>query len=259
MPLQEMTLFGAVDKVAVAIERLKAFEPPEGYYLAFSGGKDSQVIYDLAMRAGVCFDAHYSLTTVDPPELVKFIREEYPTVTIEKPPRTMWELIVHYRMLPTRVMRYCCRELKERGGTGRLVITGVRWAESSRRRQRAMTESCVRNGTKRYLHPIIDWTEDDVWEYHRNYISRHCRLYDEGWRRIGCILCPMSTEIERDMARWPKIAAAYRRAIERAWKLRVERGDSLSFRSADELWYWWIARHAKGKDIGQAELFPFDD
>ena len=74
----EETLFGVYDKVETAIQRLRAFEPPEGYYLAFSGGKDSQCIYHLCKEAGVRFDAHYSLTTVDPPEAVYFIREHYP-------------------------------------------------------------------------------------------------------------------------------------------------------------------------------------
>ena len=66
--LVEDTLFGTKDKVQIAMERLRAFEPNEGYYVAFSGGKDSQVIYHLCKEAGVKMDAHYSLTTVDPPE-----------------------------------------------------------------------------------------------------------------------------------------------------------------------------------------------
>ena len=83
MPLVEDNLFGHVDKVQIAIDRLKAFEPKEGYYLAFSGGKDSQCIYHLDKMAGVKFDAHYSVTTVDPPELMRFIREQYPDVEWE--------------------------------------------------------------------------------------------------------------------------------------------------------------------------------
>ena len=75
--MEQLNMFGQTsleDKVKRAIDRLRTFEPPEGYYLAFSGGKDSQCIYHLAKEAGVKFDAHYNLTTVDPPELVYFIR-----------------------------------------------------------------------------------------------------------------------------------------------------------------------------------------
>lgn len=87
------------DKVETAIMRLQMFEPAEGYYLAFSGGKDSVVIKALADMAKVKYDAHYSVTTVDPPELVTFIRDIYPDVIFEKARYkdgtqiTMWNLI----------------------------------------------------------------------------------------------------------------------------------------------------------------------
>ena len=45
--LLENALFGTIDKVAAAIELLQKHEPPEGYYVAFSGGKDSVVILEV--------------------------------------------------------------------------------------------------------------------------------------------------------------------------------------------------------------------
>ena len=74
MMLKEQTIFGLVNKVDLAIRRIKLHEPPEGYYVAFSGGKDSCVILDLIKRAGVKFDAHLNITTVDPPEVIRFVR-----------------------------------------------------------------------------------------------------------------------------------------------------------------------------------------
>ena len=71
-------------KIGAAIARLKAFEPPEGYYVAFSGGKDSQTVYHLCQMAGVKFDAHYNVTSVDPPELVQFIKTHYPDAWRER-------------------------------------------------------------------------------------------------------------------------------------------------------------------------------
>lgn len=129
------------DKVELSIKRLKAFEPPEGYYVAFSGGKDSQCIYHLCQMAGVKFDAHYNVTSVDPPELVQFIKDHYPDVHRDYPRDkdgnvvTMWNLIPAERMPPTRLVRYCCEVLKETNGRGRYTVTGVRQAESANRKR----------------------------------------------------------------------------------------------------------------------------
>ena len=127
-------------KVETAVKRLQSFEPPEGYYVAFSGGKDSQCVYHLCKMAGVKFDAHYAVTSVDPPELVRFIKQNYPDVQFERQydkngkPITMWSLIAEHTLPPTRKVRYCCSALKETGGHGRVVVTGVRWAESVNRK-----------------------------------------------------------------------------------------------------------------------------
>ena len=116
-----------------AIEYLKAFEPEtEPYRLCYSGGKDSDVIRILASLAGVKHDIVNNHTTVDAPETVRYIRS-IPNVQIVYPKRTMWQLIVDKLMPPTRLVRYCCAELKEKGGKGRVNITGVRKAESNSR------------------------------------------------------------------------------------------------------------------------------
>ena len=132
--------FNGRDKVDKAIMRLQTYEPPEGYYLCFSGGKDSVVIKALADMAGVKYDAHYNISSVDPPELVRFIKDKHPDVIMEHPKDkggnciSMWTLIPQKQMPPTRLARYCCEHLKEHGGGGRLKVTGVRWAESTRRK-----------------------------------------------------------------------------------------------------------------------------
>ena len=129
------------EKVKLSIERLKAFEPNDGYYLAFSGGKDSVVCKALLDISGCKYDATYRVTSVDPPELIRFIKEKHPDVTREVPrydngkPITMWNLIHKKMYPPTRVGRYCCEYLKESGGDGRMTVTGVRWAESTKRKQ----------------------------------------------------------------------------------------------------------------------------
>lgn len=142
--------FNGKDMVETSIQRLRSFEPPEGYYLAFSGGKDSVVVKALCDMAGVKYDAHYSVTSVDPPELTRFIKEYHPDVIWERQywekdgifakkgqPVTMCNLIPEKLMPPTRSVRYCCAKLKETGGEGRRVLTGVRWAESVNRANNA--------------------------------------------------------------------------------------------------------------------------
>lgn len=135
-------------KVKKSIDRIKTFVPEEGYYLAFSGGKDSVVCNALLDMANVKYDSHYRITTVDPPELFNFIRKSHPEVSRDIPrygsrrgpewegkPITMWNLIPWKLMPPMRNVRYCCEFLKEDGGDGRMTITGVRWAESTNRQE----------------------------------------------------------------------------------------------------------------------------
>lgn len=275
MALVEETLFGREDKVEKAIARLKSFEPPEGYYLAFSGGKDSQCVYHLCRLADVKFDAHYSVTGIDPPELIRFLRKNYPDVIWEynywddgklehyykdgRPKvKTMWSLIADHTIPPTRMARYCCSALKEVGGSGRLVVTGVRWAESARRKAlhgvadiqtesrklhaqaqdnpsykmnksggiifmddngetRRMVEQCYVK-RKTTINPIVDWTDDDVWEFLNDYVKvPHCELYDQGFTRLGCIGCPLQGRdgMQRDFERWPGYKKLYIMAFDR--------------------------------------------
>lgn len=125
-----------IEKEKRAIEYLRLFEPKdEPYYLCYSGGKDSDTILILASLAGVNFEPKHNLTTVDSPITVNYVKARIGVENIEHPDTTMWKLIVEKRMPPTRLVRYCCEELKERGGKRRKKITGVRWAESVNRKQ----------------------------------------------------------------------------------------------------------------------------
>jgi phosphoadenosine phosphosulfate reductase len=238
MSLIEHDLFrGRIDKVQMAIDRLRAFEPAEGYYGCFSGGKDSCVIWHLSVMAEVKVDWHYHLTTVDPPELVHFIKKHFPFIKVERPEMTMWQLIRKNRILPTRTVRYCCRVLKEQGGAGRLCITGIRQKESKKRSKRNMTERCMTDATKTFLHPIVDWEEADVWEYIHSRHVVYSGLYTEGMKRIGCVCCPNANQKEQ-AKRWPKIASAYKRAAIRAFNAR-ERTDN-NFSNGEQMYDWWI-------------------
>lgn len=280
--------FNGIDKVEKAIQRLKLYEPPEGYYLCFSGGKDSVVIKALADMAGVKYDAHYNVTSVDPPELVRFIKREYPEVEFEyhydKNGKriTMWSLIASKQMPPTRLARYCCAYLKESGGGGRLKITGVRWAESTRRKNShgevtimrgsakeiaeqeytdiaykvtpqggialpldnrgnaKMVETCYRT-RQTTVNPIIDWTDAEVWEFIHEYNVPYCELYDQGYKRLGCIGCPMADN-KAELEAYPKYKALYLKAFERMLESNRQKGivSKAKWDTAEDVMEWWI-------------------
>lgn len=301
-------------KVDLSIQRLRAFEPEEGYWLAYSGGKDSTVLLELARMSGVKFDTHYSITTVDPPELVRFVIRQFDSVIyhmpdgtqkiyrsvdgklrkadsatgnviyFEIPKKSMRQLIAERKMPPTRVVRYCCAELKEAYGDGRITVTGVRWAESVNRKlnhgivtmaskskhvkaitqangadftqshkggvvlnyddaaTRRTVEQCYRT-SKTLLNPIIDWTEDDVWQFIRERNLPYCSLYDEGWHRLGCIGCPMGNtpQREKEFQRWPQYRAMYLKAFEAMLKDREAAGlPNVRWADGEAVMDWWI-------------------
>lgn len=250
--LIENTLFGVQDKVQTSIERMKCFETmaieanPDGYWLAFSGGKDSIVIHDLAVKAGVKFKTHFNVTTVDAPEVLRFIKANYPDAIWHYPELTMWQLIVKNLMPPTRLARYCCRYLKEGNGMG-YIITGVRWGESLKRSKRKMFEPCFKDKRKFFVNPIIDWTEADVWNYIRANKLKYPCLYDEGFKRIGCIGCPMANKGRiNEFKRYPHFKKMYLKAFEKCVESRKNTGRSdnetyaINWTSGQAMFDWWM-------------------
>lgn len=254
---EQTNLFEKRDKVEVALVRLREFEPPEGYFLAYSGGKDSTVLLELARRSGVKFEAHYSATTIDPPELVRFVRRQQ-DVVIDWPKKSFLARLAE-KAMPMRRRRWCCSEYKERGGTGRLVLTGIRSVESPARGRRRMVETCMTDGTKRYLHPIIDWAESDVWEFIRGGRIPYCSLYDEGFRRLGCIMCPMGSKTSRlyEAERWPRYEAAFRSAFVRLFDRNRGNGKLAQWEDGSEMFDWWLGRI--GKPNHEQGLLHFED
>ena len=271
------------EKEKIAIERLKAFElESEPYYLCYSGGKDSDTIRILSSLAGVKHDIVNNHTTVDAPETVRYIRT-IPNVKIMMPQKTMWQLIEEKLMPPTRLARYCCAELKERGGAGRKKVTGVRWAESTGRKRnqgavtvigkdkttlkeaeergldylqtekggivmnddnaetRRFVEHCYRT-TSTLINPIIDWTDEDVWTFLHHYGCESNPLYKCGFKRIGCIGCPMATKAERvkHFNLYPKYKENYIRAFGRMLKKRDERQYETKWKTPEEVFAWWM-------------------
>ena len=219
-----------------AIEFLKQHEPPEGYLLGFSGGKDSQVIYELAKMSGVKFQPYYSITTVDQPELIYFIRKNYPDVKFIRPEYTMWELIRKHRMPPIRTIRYCCEYLKE-AVKGKIIV-GIRIEESRKRALYYATKINHMKGRKdKTLYaPIADWTEYDVWAFHKKYNLKHCELYDIDYvTRLGCIGCPFSGKRRiLEMSKYPRYYKLYFKAFKHAKNVKSGK------QTLEDLITWWL-------------------
>lgn len=208
-----------------------------GFHVAFSGGKDSQVIYELCKMAGVKFKAFFYKTSVDPQELLSFIRENYPAVEWIKPKMTMYQLIYKKGMLPLRQCRFCCEYLKERNGLNAVVITGITRAESAKRKKRQEFESSCKIGSdKNLLNPILDWTKQDVLQFLKERNIELCTLYEKQ-ERIGCVGCPMSPKtMRRDFRNMPNFKKAYINTVQ---KLMDEKGKYSEFESAEDVVNWW--------------------
>lgn len=290
------------DLEQISIERLKAAsEMSLRYYgqplvITDSGGKDSSVCKELAIRAGIPFEVMHNHTTADAPETVRFVRQEAKRFedlgikyTINMPTykgqrTSMWNLIPQKLMPPTRLVRYCCSVLKETGGAGRFIATGVRWDESVSRKnnrgiyeksspdkerriilnndnddKRMLFENC-RLKAKRVVNPIVDWTDDDVWQFLTDAKAPVNPLYAEGWCRVGCVGCPMAGKKgrEAEFARWPKYKSLYINAFDNMLEERKRRGKMEgSWRmgtTGKDVFNWWMEYDMIP---GQMDIFDF--
>lgn len=253
--LHSVKLLQKAEKIALN------YDAEQGYFLAFSGGKDSQTLYHIAQLAGVRFQGHMNLTSVDPPEVIRFVKKNYPEVELNKPGKSIFQHAIEKQILPTMRVRWCCAEYKETAGAGRVTLIGIRKAESSRRAKRNEVEinnrkfsgdldgleeyrqeqkakhirrkskedgvniinadeeqtlGCIHGKESLLISPIFYWTEQDVWEFLNDVVKvPHCSLYDEGWHRIGCIGCPMSSHKQKmiENERYPHVKRNWIKAI----------------------------------------------
>lgn len=143
------------------------YNPDDGFYLAFSGGKDSQALYHIAQLAGVKFRAHMNLTSVDPPQVIRFVKRNYPDVVIHAPEKSIYQYAVEKQILPSMKIRWCCQELKEQGGAGEVVLIGIRRQESKRRSMRSPVEVSGRKFGGE-MAEFEKWQEEQIRKKYKN-------------------------------------------------------------------------------------------
>lgn len=217
--------------------------------VAYSGGKDSDVILQLTKEAGIPYRAIYKNTTIDPPQTIAHVKSK--GVEIVQPKKSFFQLVAD-NGFPNRKRRFCCSELKEYKILDK-VILGVRQAESIKRKERYTEPTRCRVYSKKekteQILPIRDWTDEDVAEYiaDRN-IQCHPLYYDEQGtfhveRRLGCIGCPLQSRKKRIQAfiENPKFLKAWIIAGKKFWtKKGAEMGEKYEYKDVYEYMYFSI-------------------
>lgn len=222
----------------IAIERIQKFaklaeKMKFEVCLGFSGGKDSQVVYDLCKRSGISFKAYFN-HTFESPETLRFIREHYPDVIWRRDYKYGFiENIKIQGMLPTVRKAFCCDNYKHNPKyVDKCSIVGVRRQESSKRASRTtisfknkttkkkmsveasgyFKENCQSVGTASVIQllPIVDWTKDNVWDYIHSHQLPVNPEYEHR-ERVGCIVCPKAnfTSNYKSLIKYPKLINAF--------------------------------------------------
>lgn len=199
--------------------------------VGFSGGKDSLVVYDLCKRAGIDCKFYFNHSLEDIATL-RYIRENFPDVIWRRNEKGLFEYIAKNMggLLPSVTFAYCCETYKHNAKfVDDASIVGVRASESAKRKDRKVFETKNKTFAKRHkatigeyfedrcqgvgapnkvqLKPIVDWTDDDVWAYVKKYNLTINPLYKEGFKRIGCMICPKAdfTSNYKNLMRYPKL------------------------------------------------------
>ena len=208
-------------KIDFAIKLLRSISEAYGDVIevAYSGGKDSDVILQLTKEAGIPYRAIYKCTTIDPPGTIAHVKEM--GVEIRQPEKRFFELVAQ-KGFPTRHARFCCAYLKEYKILDKCIV-GVRREESRSRAERYKEPTQCRMFNKtdhvEQIMPILEWTNEDVAEFIADRKIKCAPVYyDEKGnfhpeRRLGCIGCPLATKNRiSELQQYPGMVKALVRA-----------------------------------------------
>lgn len=230
-------------KEEYTIDFIRKHEPKEGYMGCYSGGKDSEVLKHLVLKSGVSVKWYYSLMP-DPPDVLRHIRKNHPDVKFLRPKFSFWAGVRKYYP-PHRWRRWCCNKIKEAPSKKvplKHRLLGIRAEESKTRAK----QGWINQITKKRInyHPIFNWYEWEIWDYIKRYNIKYCSLYDEGFSRLGCVVCPMrsSKETKKYKQRFPAQYKLFEKSCRiwwdnGGWFYQRRRGYAALFSEFMERWY----------------------
>ena len=211
--------------------------------VCFSGGKDSIVTEHLVKLSGLPYSVNSTLTGIDPPEVTRFIRRQYPECTFVRPKLSFWHLLTTHNPPGDsgKGIKWCCTKIKEKPSAklpAKHRVLGIRAEESS---NRANYERISTRGDETHYYPILYWKEWQIWEFIERHNLEYPKLYDDGFDRIGCVVCP-NHHHHHDIWRnkWPNHFSCFEKYVRRWWSKRQGQGREMWHDSPEDFlrdWY----------------------
>lgn len=220
------------------------------FYVAFSGGKDSVVVLDIAKRAlpHNDFKVLFGDTQMEFPDTYKTVAAVEQACAAEKidfiRATSHYSTDVTWRQFgpPATVTRWCCsvhktapqiialRELLQKSDFTGMALIGVRASESLARSKYAYLSKGEKHKGQYSCNPILDWNSAELYLYiykHRLILNE---AYKKGNRRAGCLVCPRATERNEYMARlcYPQEFDAFVSYIKELYQHRLPDEDKLN-------------------------------
>lgn len=241
-----MMLFPEIDGPEEAVRFLKDNLAGKGeIFVAFSGGKDSICCAELMRMSGLPYRLFYSFTGIEPPEVVRFIRKHYSECVFLKQKRTFWQYLA-VMCPPSNNIRWCCHLFKKEISWSlphKHRVMGIRTEESWKRADYNRIDPHRKRQDIAY-YPIFHWKEFQVWDFIESNQLPYPSLYDEGFDRIGCIICPYHSGSngklhQKYRDRWPKYFEIWEREIAKLYEKRKAQGAIMGYPSPQEFCAAW--------------------
>ncbi len=170
--------------------------------ISFSGGKDSMCSLALTRQVDKNIPVIFINSTIEFPETIEYVHNistAFQCKLIELFPEQDFFSLCNQLGPPSCFMPWCCQTQKfstlsnyinQNFNNGILSIEGLRNLESKQRMsyERISTNRSIARKTA--ILPIISWTTFDVWLYLLWRKLPINQLYKQGFKRVGCWICP---------------------------------------------------------------------